>query len=173
MEIRLRDNMNTDVLSNIAKYCDIDSRRALGPEFVRPLVRNADFDVKLQAIHRWMMSNRHYSEYNGNCKKWKIQMNHAHSIDIMIWHKVHNKHVHSVRHTFCYNNNNNTDMYRTACFAFNTSDDIEEITSQVGHYRGNYPVFSYFRNGRWEIYSGGRTDKALVPLKKLGYVIVS
>jgi hypothetical protein len=43
--------MNTDVLGNIASFCDIDTRLHL-PAPSRKLCRNKDFDRKLEALHR-------------------------------------------------------------------------------------------------------------------------
>jgi hypothetical protein len=67
--------MNADVLSNIVGFCDIDSRRALGPGYgIQDLKRNVEFDRKMQAILDMRKSSIHssqrvYREY------WYITLN--------------------------------------------------------------------------------------------------
>jgi hypothetical protein len=68
--------MNTDVLGNIAGYCDIDTRRdahnVFGP-VTRPLKRNADFDAKLQAIHQMRHEMPIANQFYRGC--WSMCLN--------------------------------------------------------------------------------------------------
>jgi hypothetical protein len=58
-----RVEMNTDVLGHIGLYSGIDERLALGLA-PRPLVRNADFDVRLSRWHQYRECRQDPCEWN-------------------------------------------------------------------------------------------------------------
>jgi hypothetical protein len=68
--------MNDDVLSTIAGYCDIDTRRDAHNIFglvSRPLKRNAGFDAKLQTIHQ--MRDVERTQQRMYPEAWRIRLN--------------------------------------------------------------------------------------------------
>jgi hypothetical protein len=65
--------MNDDVLTNIAGFCDIDSRRALGTG-PRPVKRNTNFDTRLAAIHG-MRADAVTVQQNRDYAHWSILLN--------------------------------------------------------------------------------------------------
>jgi hypothetical protein len=80
--------MNDDVLSNIAGFCDVDSRRALGLP-PKKLMRNAEFDLKLQELHRKIRVTFGPSWFDSAYEEWCIRLNNR--FQVLTHHRIPNR----------------------------------------------------------------------------------
>jgi hypothetical protein len=93
--------MNTDVLSNIAAFSDIETRWLMGfGSLPQPLRRNATFDEKLRAIHEYRI-NRPYVSWP-NRAGWAIYLNKRMWAYVYPHGYLHFKSQPCYRHNFIY-----------------------------------------------------------------------
>jgi hypothetical protein len=172
--------MNLDVLSVVASYCDIDSRRALLQKPNR-LCRNPEFDTKMQGLHRAIdrrtrrVLNLDYGlsviHRRQDTSPWLTQyhtvLNSIHTVNVLSDGAV----THIVKEPL------HPALFGESITTFYPDGTIRshvmlEFPVQGAFFMQERWVATYFRNGQWQVvHTGTFTEKDEANLTRLGFVL--
>jgi hypothetical protein len=176
MHARQTAKMNADVLSVVAGYCDIDSRRALSlpPHKLR---RDAAFDAQMQTIHQERKST--YMVEHWGTKRltstWHIQLNCKTKavVVIMVFGDLGTSDAEITWYIPMTGTTWPSSFAASAVCTFGFDGEIftYHTLDPPLPSASRYMVFANFISGRWTVNAKGRVAQDKAALARLGFVL--